>query len=103
MLPDLTLLVALAVGFLPWASEDVDPLRSLLGTAAVTLVGSAWILLSARRVEEGLVAGEEGPALLTARSGAVWALLAWWTALQVFAWPALVREHVPRVWWMARY
>ena len=103
MLPELSVLLAVLLGLRALIPAGFDPVASPLGTVACCLIGLAGIRMTLRRAAEGM---SEGLAELVPAAGRVmriWAVVAWFAALQFFDWGAYIDAHVPRVLWIARY
>lgn len=104
MLPDLTLLLALLLGF-HWL-EDAgalgmpDLLQSLGGTAAATLVAAVLARLSADRTERRRAEDGAEEALAGSRAPMLYPLLAWLLSGFAFRWDALVANVVPEGWFI---
>ncbi len=103
MLPELSVLLAVLLGLRALLPTGFDPVTSPLGTVACCLIGLAGIRMTTRRAT--LAMGEGIPDLVptAGRVMRIWAVIAWFAALQFFDWGAFVEGNVPRILWIARY
>lgn len=103
MLPDLTALVALILGFMQMGGPRPDPAYALLGTAVCMLISGSLTRMSLGR---GLRALDEEDLLVaevSARWTVAWAFFGWVACLFFFHWGAWVNAEVPRMAWLGRY
>jgi Zn-dependent protease with chaperone function len=106
VLPDLSLLLALVIGLFSLQAPEgasVDLVKSVGGTAALTLVVAALCRMAADRAVRGV---DESDASVVVSAGARLSfvpLLGWVSALTFFEWGRFVAATVPVTWLMAPY
>jgi Zn-dependent protease with chaperone function len=104
MVPDLSLLVALILGLFsladPTTRASVDPLRTLAGTGAITLVVVALTRLAADRAVRAVEEHDAEALVRAGRGTTLWPLLGWLVVLNLFDWGTFVGTRVPRVWFL---
>jgi Zn-dependent protease with chaperone function len=107
VLPDLSFLVALALGLILYTAAPTDAAPTLVfalgGTATVLLVTGALCRLAADRAIRGLE--ETDAAAVVSSSGRIVLLpmLGWLATVWAFDWPVFVRTAVPQTWFLVPY
>lgn len=104
MLPDLSILIALLLGLYALgpgeASDRVDPLQAIGGTAAVVMVVVALSRMASERAIRAVVARDAAELVRAGRSTGTVPLLGWLVILYAFGWGDFVGTTVPRVWFL---